>query len=100
MSEFDNYLNRTFGGGNNQPHCRCLYEIENGLPRTIHCFMPCTAQSQILTRRSSNEWWSKLDDTTKKSLSENYTILTEEEIEKLHIADHRKNYLKKNDNEL
>lgn len=30
--------------------CQCLYEIENGLPRTQHCFMPCEAQRQILAR--------------------------------------------------
>lgn len=30
-----------------EPYCQCLHEIENKLPRTIHCFMPCRAQREI-----------------------------------------------------
>lgn len=33
------------------PHCQCLYEIENNLPRTQHCFMPCSDQYEILRER-------------------------------------------------
>lgn len=33
--------------------CVCLYEIENDLKRTQHCFMPCEAQLQILQERRS-----------------------------------------------
>ena len=31
--------------------CRCLYEIENNLPRTQHCFVPCQDQIKILEQR-------------------------------------------------
>lgn len=31
--------------------CKCLYEIENNLPRTQYCFMPCIAQGRILEKR-------------------------------------------------
>lgn len=31
--------------------CRCLYEIENKLPRTKHCFKACDEQIQILKER-------------------------------------------------
>lgn len=32
--------------------CLCLYEIENKLPRTKMCFMPCAAQVEILNKRA------------------------------------------------
>ncbi len=35
--------------------CRCLYEIENELPRTQFCFMPCRAQDEILRERMKQE---------------------------------------------
>lgn len=35
--------------------CRCLYEIENGLTRTKHCFAPCEAQLQILREREEQK---------------------------------------------
>lgn len=30
------------------PHCQCLYESENNLPRTKRCRRPCRAQEIIL----------------------------------------------------
>lgn len=36
---------------NEEPYCSCLHEIENGLPRTQFCFMPCHDQHRVLTRR-------------------------------------------------
>ena len=86
MNEFQKIKDRA------ELHCACLHEMENDLPSTINCFMPCQAQHKILERRESKKWWDGLSDTTKQSLSENYTALTEEEIRKLHIAEHRKNY--------
>ena len=32
-------------------YCQCLHEIENGLPRTKFCFLPCHDQRQILRER-------------------------------------------------
>lgn len=34
-----------------KPHCQCLYEIENNLPRTQFCFMACSDQYEILKQR-------------------------------------------------
>lgn len=70
--------------------CRCLHEIENDLPRTKFCFIPCRGQREILSQRESMKWWKALDDEAKKALNENYSILTEEEIHKLHITEYRK----------
>ena len=36
---------------NQRPFCRCLYEIENSLPRTQRCFVPCDDQWQIIRER-------------------------------------------------
>lgn len=33
------------------PHCQCLYESENNLPRTKRCRRPCGAQYYILAER-------------------------------------------------
>lgn len=33
------------------PHCQCLYESENNLPRTKRCRRPCGAQYYILEER-------------------------------------------------
>ncbi len=90
MSEMDDKIREMFS----KPSCRCLHEIENELPRTMFCLVPCRGQHEILSRRASNEWWKGLDDVAKKELSENFETLTEEEIEKLHITEHRKNYFK------
>lgn len=38
-----------------KPYCQCLFEIENKLPRTQHCFMPCFAQGEVLRARASNK---------------------------------------------
>lgn len=32
----------------NKPKCQCLYEIENGMPRTKFCFAPCSGQKEML----------------------------------------------------
>jgi hypothetical protein len=34
-----------------RPHCQCLYEIENKLPRTKFCRVACSDQHQILEER-------------------------------------------------
>ena len=44
------------------PHCQCLYEIENKLPRTIHCFVACQDQFQILREREEAAKSKKRDD--------------------------------------
>ena len=31
-----------------KPKCQCLYEIENGMPRTKRCFAPCSGQKEML----------------------------------------------------
>lgn len=38
-----------------QPFCRCLYEIENKLPRTKFCHHACRDQIKILSRRDKSE---------------------------------------------
>lgn len=37
------------------PHCQCLYEIENNLPRTVFCFMACPDQFLILSQRDNSK---------------------------------------------
>ena len=37
------------------PHCQCLYEIENNLPRTKFCFCACPDQWQILNEREEKK---------------------------------------------
>ncbi|MCB1711161.1 MAG: hypothetical protein KDH96_01385 [Candidatus Riesia sp.] len=32
-------------------YCKCLYEIENNLTRTQHCFVPCTGQYELAKQR-------------------------------------------------
>ena len=41
----------TFGS----PGCLCLHEIENNLPQSIHCLVPCRAQIEELAERSRVE---------------------------------------------
>ena len=36
-------------------YCKCLYESENGLPRTQSCFRACDAQHRILAEREKME---------------------------------------------
>ena len=31
----------------NKPKCQCLYEIENGMPRTKFCVTPCIGQKEM-----------------------------------------------------
>lgn len=38
-----------------RPFCKCLYEIENNLPRTMFCFMPCRDQEEIMRQREEAE---------------------------------------------
>lgn len=38
-----------------KPFCQCLYEIENKLPRTIFCFMPCNDQHEITKQREKEK---------------------------------------------
>lgn len=35
----------------NMPKCQCLYEIENGMPRTKRCFAPCSGQKEMLIEK-------------------------------------------------
>jgi hypothetical protein len=35
----------------NKPKCQCLYEIENGMPRTKRCFAPCSGQKEMLIEK-------------------------------------------------
>ncbi len=52
--------------------CKCLYEIENNLPRTQHCFVPCLEQIEIMEER---ERLSKLfvkDDNNKLIINPDY----------------------------
>ena len=37
---------------NNTGSCLCLHEMENNLPRTIHCFIACEAQRRELHERA------------------------------------------------
>lgn len=32
----------------NNGHCQCLHEINNGLPRTKFCLIPCAAQKEMM----------------------------------------------------
>lgn len=41
--------------------CTCLYELENRLRRTKHCFVACHAQLQILKEREERSKKSKQD---------------------------------------
>jgi len=38
-----------------KPFCKCLYEIENNLQRTIFCMIPCRAQLEIRKQRVIEE---------------------------------------------
>ena len=35
----------------NKPKCQCLYEIENGMPRTKFCLVPCSGQKEMLREK-------------------------------------------------
>jgi len=35
----------------NKPKCQCLYEIENGMPRTKFCLVPCSDQKEMLREK-------------------------------------------------
>jgi hypothetical protein len=34
-----------------KPKCQCLYEIENGMPRTKFCQSPCSDQKEALKEK-------------------------------------------------
>jgi hypothetical protein len=36
----------------NKPKCQCLYEIENGMPRTSFCMVPCDGQKEMLIEKN------------------------------------------------
>lgn len=42
-----------------KPHCQCLHEIENKLPRTKRCMIACQAQHQILYERNAKTSYQK-----------------------------------------
>jgi hypothetical protein len=35
-----------------KPKCQCLYEIENGMPRTKFCLKPCSGQKEMLKEKN------------------------------------------------
>ena len=35
----------------NKPKCQCIYEIENGMPRTKFCMVPCSGQKEMLKEK-------------------------------------------------
>ena len=35
-----------------KPKCQCLYEIENGMPRTKLCLIPCSGQKEMLLEKN------------------------------------------------
>ena len=34
-----------------KPKCQCLFEIENGIPRTKFCLVPCNNQKEMLREK-------------------------------------------------
>lgn len=34
-----------------KPKCQCLFEIENGMPRTKFCLVPCSGQKEMLREK-------------------------------------------------
>jgi hypothetical protein len=67
ITPIHNYENMSRKG----PFCLCLHEIENKLPRTKRCRIPCGAQRTILAERetpktsmeelkTSQEWYAEL----------------------------------------
>lgn len=37
-----------------KPKCQCLYEIENGMPRTKFCTTPCNGQKDMLIEKNQS----------------------------------------------
>lgn len=35
-----------------KPKCQCLYEIENGMPKTKLCLIPCDGQKEMLLEKN------------------------------------------------
>lgn len=46
------------------PQCVCMYEAEQGLPKTRLCFVPCQAQQDMLNERAKNTLDKLVDDET------------------------------------
>jgi len=51
-----------------KPHCQCLYELENKLPRTQHCFMACPEQWEILAERNRIKIAKENEDKNKTNV--------------------------------
>ena len=49
-----------------KPHCQCLYEIDNKLPRTKFCMVPCADQRLIIRHEDSNTKESLIEKIIKK----------------------------------
>lgn len=51
--------------------CQCLHEIENNLPRTKFCFIPCAAQRLLrkeakTVKLTKEDVWGSFDENHKK----------------------------------
>ena len=53
----------------NKPKCQCLYEIENGMPRTKFCVTPCIGQKEML--RDKNQPIEKIIEDLEISIKDN-----------------------------
>lgn len=48
-----------------RPHCICLHEIKNGLPRTKHCLVPCShQQNNFETCEKCDHTWNTRESNT------------------------------------
>ena len=53
----------------NKPKCQCLYEIENGMPKSKSCLTPCSGQRQMLIEK--NQPIEKIIEDLQISIREN-----------------------------
>ena len=53
----------------NKPKCQCLYEIENGMPKSKSCIVPCSGQRQMLIDK--NQPIEKIIEDLEISIREN-----------------------------
>jgi hypothetical protein len=51
------------------PRCQCLYEVENGMPRTKLCLSPCSSQKAALIEK--NQEIDKIIEDLQMSIFEN-----------------------------
>lgn len=81
-----------------QPFCQCLHEIENKLPRTKHCFMPCADQQDILKQKEKPNKILIVDEPTsdinktmiaeiKNKVGEDVIMVSLDDIKKENIND-------------